>query len=104
MLHPLQLLQTIAPECVDTRLVLPGGSAGERKSNATYAISCAHKMGCRVFLGWEDLVEVQPKMVLSILAAAMAVDMRRNNLSRDALLEHLAAASQARGEAAIITH
>ena len=34
-------------------------------------------MGCMVFATWEDLVEVQPKTMLLMLAAAMEEDVRR---------------------------
>ena len=30
----------------------------ECKLNAKYGISCAQKMGCRVFLAWEDIAQV----------------------------------------------
>ena len=50
---PPQLLRAIAEECVDAAEILPGGTAEECKLNAKYAISCAHKMGCTVFLVWE---------------------------------------------------
>ena len=46
-------------------------------------------MGCTVFTSWRDIVEVQPRMVLCLLAAAMQVDMRRRNLSGHELLEQL---------------
>ena len=44
---------------------------------AEYAISCAHKAGCTMFLGWRDIVEVQPRMILCLLAAAMSLDLQR---------------------------
>ena len=46
------------------------------------AVSSAHKMGLQVFLVWEDIVQVRPKMMLCLLAAAMAEDLRRT-LERD---------------------
>ena len=48
----------IAPECVDAAEVLAGATAQDCKLNAKYAISCAHKCGCRTFTTWEDIVEV----------------------------------------------
>ena len=48
----------VAPECVDPKEVLGGGTAQDCKLNAKYAISCAHKCGCRTFTTWEDIVEV----------------------------------------------
>ena len=67
----------VAPECVDRELILPGGSEEEARRNAEYAISCAHKAGCAMFLGWRDIVQVQPRMILCLLAAAMSLDLRR---------------------------
>jgi len=73
----LRLLHSIAPESVAQDQILEGSTQQERKLNAVYAISCAHKMGCTVFSTWEDLVEVNPKMIMMVLAAAMAEDVRR---------------------------
>lgn len=73
----LELLAAVAPECVSREQALPGESAEERRLNALYAISCAHKMGFMIFATWEDLVEAQPKAVLLVLAAAMQEDLRR---------------------------
>lgn len=80
----LRVLHAVAPECVDLCQALPGEGAQEAMLNAKYVISCAHKMGCSHFTAWEDVVELRPKMVMCLLAAAMAEDMRR----------HLAAAPQ----------
>ena len=95
----LQLLRVVAPDCVDEARCYASGtpeeclhnaymalSPLERKLNAQYAISCAHKIGCRVFLSWEDIVQVRPKMILTLLAAAMQQDMLRRNLGRDQLM------------------
>jgi len=78
----LRVLQAVSPEAVSSDLVLGGSSLEERMLNAKYAVSCAHKMGCRVFASWEDIVKVRPKMVLSILAAAMALAMAKGGLSK----------------------
>ena len=56
----LQMLRAVAPECVDEALIYAGGTQQERKLNAKYGISCAQKMGCRVFLTWEDIAQVKP--------------------------------------------
>jgi len=39
--------------------------------NAQYAISCARKMGCAVFLLPEDIVEVKQKMMMCFFAIVM---------------------------------
>ena len=85
----LQLLRAVAPDCVDEALVYGGGTQQECKLNAKYGISCAQKMGCRVFLTWEDIVQAKPKMVLTLLAAAMQQDMLRRNLGRSEVLNEL---------------
>lgn len=40
--------------------------------NAKYVISIARKMGCCIFLLWEDIVEVKPKMILTFIGTLMA--------------------------------
>lgn len=30
-----------------------------------------------MFLGWRDIVQVQPRMILCLLAAAMSLELRR---------------------------
>ena len=47
--------------------MLSGSTAQDCKLNAKYAISCAHKMGCRTFTTWEDIVEARPKMAMTSL-------------------------------------
>jgi hypothetical protein len=69
----MDLLYACQPESVDYSLVTPGKTDEEKMLNAQYAISCARKMGCVVFLLWEDIVEVQPKLMLTFFAAVMQV-------------------------------
>ena len=90
----LQMLRAVAPDCVDEAQVYGGGTQQECKLNAKYGISCAQKMGCRVFLTWEDIVQAKPKMVLTLLAAAMQQDMLRRNLGRTEVLNELEAMKQ----------
>ena len=89
----MQLLRAVAEECVDAEEILPGGTGEECKLNAKYAISCAFKMGCAVFLVWEDIVEVRPKMVLCLMAAVMAIDMQRKKIDKSELLQETATRS-----------
>ena len=57
-----------------------GWQGGRDKAlNAKYAISCARKLGCTVFLLWEDIVEVHPKMVMVFVATLMAHATARTN-------------------------
>ncbi|MFS7982704.1 putative calponin domain, CH domain superfamily, fimbrin/Plastin [Helianthus anomalus] len=41
----------------------------DKKLNATYIISVARKLGCSIFLLSEDILEVNPKMILILTAS-----------------------------------
>jgi len=69
----IDLLAACQPESVNFSLVTPGKTEQEKRLNAEYAISCARKMGCTVFALWEDIVEVQPKLLMTFFAAVMQV-------------------------------
>jgi len=68
----LQLLRAIEPRCVDAALITGGATPEDRVLNAKYAISCARRLGCMVFLLHEDIVEVKPKMLLVFVATLMS--------------------------------
>ena len=42
------------------------------KNNAMYALSAARKVDCTLFLLWEDIVEVKPKMIMTLVGSMMA--------------------------------
>lgn len=69
----LDLLHSCEARAVNWDLVTPGEAPEDRENNAKYAISVARKLGCTVFLVWEDIVEVKPKMIMTFLASAMSV-------------------------------
>ncbi|KAI9979506.1 hypothetical protein PInf_029313 [Phytophthora infestans] len=57
--------------------VEPRQDGDAKASNAKYAISCAQKIGATVFLTYEDIVEVKPKMMMTFVASLMLVDHQR---------------------------
>ena len=71
------LLRSIEPRVIDNTLVCAGESDDEKKLNAKYAISSARKLGCTLFLLWEDIVDVRPKMILTFVATVMMFDLKR---------------------------
>ncbi|WIA28107.1 hypothetical protein OEZ86_010687 [Tetradesmus obliquus] len=90
--HTMQLLESITAAsqqqqqqqdadglelAVDLAFVTPGLTPAQRQSNAQYALSVADKLGCSLFLVWEDLVDLQPRMVLVLLASLMYMDQTR---------------------------
>jgi len=68
----IDLLAALQPQSIDYSLVTAGSNEDDQKLNAQYAITCARKMGCVVFLLWEDIVEVKPKMILTFVGAVMS--------------------------------
>jgi len=73
----LELIRRIEPRAVAEENVTPGSTAEERVLNTKYAISCARRLGCMVFLLYEDIVEVKPKMLLVFVATLMSYDVRK---------------------------
>ncbi|KAH6836827.1 Actin binding Calponin homology domain-containing protein [Perilla frutescens var. hirtella] len=67
----IELLSTVHPTSVNWSLVTKGLSDEEKKMNATYIISIARKLGCSIFLLPEDIIEVNQKMILTLIASIM---------------------------------
>jgi len=71
----INLVDAVKPGSVEFSCVEKGGSAKDNLLNAKYAISIARKVGAVVFALPEDIVEVKNKMILTYIAALMAVDL-----------------------------
>ncbi|KAG7277696.1 hypothetical protein CRUP_024516 [Coryphaenoides rupestris] len=73
----LDLIDAIQPGSVRYDLLKTDDLTEEEKlNNAKYAISTARKIGARVYALPEDLVEVKPKMVMTVFACLMARGMK----------------------------
>lgn len=65
----IDLLKSIEERIIDWELVYKDAEDDEKKMlNAKYALSICRKLGGTVFLVWEDIVEVKPKLLLTFLA------------------------------------
>uniref|UniRef100_A0AAX7U9J5 Plastin-3 n=1 Tax=Astatotilapia calliptera TaxID=8154 RepID=A0AAX7U9J5_ASTCA len=74
----LELIDAIQPGSIDYDLIKTGRlSEDDKLENAKYAISMARKIGARVYALPEDLVEVKPKMVMTVFACLMGRGMKR---------------------------
>ncbi|CAI5643963.1 plastin-3 [Oreochromis niloticus] len=74
----LELIDAIQPGSIDYDLIKTGNlSEDDKLENAKYAISMARKIGARVYALPEDLVEVKPKMVMTVFACLMGRGMKR---------------------------
>ncbi|NXD12548.1 PLSI protein, partial [Nothocercus nigrocapillus] len=68
----LDLIDAIAPKAVRPEMVKREHLSEEDKlNNAKYAISVARKIGARIYALPDDLVEVKPKMVMTVFACLM---------------------------------
>ncbi|CAJ0928576.1 unnamed protein product, partial [Mesorhabditis belari] len=70
----LDLVDAIKPNVIDHSLVKSGSSQNDKMENAKYAITCGRKIGAKIYALPEDIVEVKPKMVLTVFACLMARD------------------------------
>jgi len=68
----LDLVNTVR-KCVNYDLVTDGVTDENAMQNAKYTISIARKLGCTIFLLPEDIVEVKPKMILTLVGSIMCV-------------------------------
>jgi plastin-2 len=70
----LDLIDAIQPGSINYDLLKTENLDDEEKlNNAKYAISMARKIGARVYALPEDLVEVNPKMVMTVFACLMGM-------------------------------
>ncbi|XP_057715140.1 plastin-1 [Corythoichthys intestinalis] len=77
----IDLIDAIAPGTVKWDVVTRPASGvmkiSDKHNNAKYAISLARKIGARVYALPDDLVEVNPKMVLTLFACLMGHGMKK---------------------------
>lgn len=65
----IKLCASIEPRIVNWELVTKGETEEDRALNAKYAISIAKKLGAIIFMVWDDVVEVNKKMLLIFIAS-----------------------------------
>ncbi|XP_057297858.1 plastin-3-like isoform X1 [Hydractinia symbiolongicarpus] len=74
----IDLIDAIKPGSIDYSLVVnPALEDEDKELNAQYAISMSRKIGARTYALPEDLVEVKPKMVLTVFACLMTRAMSK---------------------------
>ncbi|KAJ8357119.1 hypothetical protein SKAU_G00199130 [Synaphobranchus kaupii] len=76
----IDLIDTIAPNAIRQEMVKRGDmSATDKLNNAKYAISVSRKIGAKVYALPDDLVEVKPKMVMTVFACLMGRGLNKVN-------------------------
>ncbi|XP_049338472.1 plastin-1 [Astyanax mexicanus] len=74
----IDLIDTIAPGAIKSEMVKRGDMSPEDKlNNAKYAISVSRKIGAKVYALPDDLVEVNPKMVMTVFACLMGRSLNK---------------------------
>ncbi|KAK2957438.1 putative actin bundling protein [Blattamonas nauphoetae] len=66
------LIYAVEPRAIDEELYKTEGDEEAKKDNARYAIAAARKIGASIFCLWEDIVEVNPKMILTFIGAVIS--------------------------------
>ncbi|CEF71495.1 Fimbrin [Strongyloides ratti] len=69
----IDLIESIAPGTINYD-ILKSGDDSLKLENAKYAISSGRKIGAKIYALPEDIVEVKPKMVMTVFACLMARD------------------------------
>lgn len=91
----LNVVKTIKPEAVDPALVLPGADEEEAKQNLRYFLTLARAMDAQIFCTWEDLYEVNKKMVFITIASVQLAAEAHSKVSGGAAAGGDAAAGDA---------
>merc|ERR1711992_150378 len=74
----IDLIDAIKPGSINYDLVLAAEEEEDKVANAKYGISMARRLGARVYALPEDIVEVKPKMVMTVFAVLMSRDFTPN--------------------------
>jgi hypothetical protein len=72
-----ELCAAVSPNSVKAEYITGGETEEDAKQNAKYAISVARKIGATVFLLYEDIIDVKPKMVFSFVASLMYAALKK---------------------------
>ncbi|KAJ1090526.1 hypothetical protein NDU88_003658 [Pleurodeles waltl] len=74
----LDLIDAIAPKAIHQEMVKRENLSDlDKLNNAKYAISIARKIGARIYALPDDLVEVKPKMVMTVFACLMGKGLNK---------------------------
>jgi len=74
-LYLLNLLHGLKPGVIDFDAVTPGETDEKAIQNAKYVISVARKLGATIFLLPEDIVELQPKLIMTLVGSLMGTSV-----------------------------
>ena len=73
----LNLLKACEPRAVNPSIPTAGETDEDRTKNAKYVISVARKIGAKIYLSWQDIFDVKPKMIMTLVASIMSETLAR---------------------------
>lgn len=73
----LNLLKACEPRAVNPAIPTAGETDEDRTKNCKYVISVARKIGAKIYLGWQDIFDVKPKMIMTLVASIMSETLAR---------------------------
>ena len=82
----MDLLEALEPGVVDWDVLRGVEAEEDRRHNAQYVISVARKLGCPVFITWEDIVKVNRHMLMTFTANLMVMDLAENSKDHNQLI------------------
>jgi len=74
----IDLIDAIKPGVINYDVVKDGSDEESRMDNAKYAVTAGRKIGAKIYALPEDIVQVKPKMVMTVFACLMARDYMPN--------------------------
>jgi plastin-1 len=72
----LKLCSAVEPRAIDWDIVMKGETDEEKANNAKYVISIARKLGAVVFCVWEDIANVNYKMILVLVSTLYEIQQQ----------------------------
>lgn len=69
----MKLTAAVEPRAINWEIVMKGETDEEKENNAKYVISIARKLGAVVFCVWEDIVNVNYKMILILVCSLFQI-------------------------------
>lgn len=79
----IELMSAIEPRAVDWDLIMKDDTPEALENNAKYALSIARKLGACIFIVWEDIKEVKPRMLMTFIAGLYDVYLLESKLKHE---------------------
>ena len=79
----LKLCSAIEPRAIDWEIVMKGETDEEKENNAKYILSIARKLGAVIFCVWEDITNVNYKMILVLVCSLFELFSEKRTKSEE---------------------